>query len=124
MLSSASKTRNGSRLARELSNFEAGASRRGVAFAAPARHLAKAAPEDENARACELGRGGVKIARLGQRGGTKGFFKMKDRASLAHAFDPYFPAHELHQSFADGQAETGAAVLASSRTFRLAERLK
>src|SRR6267378_3865644 len=50
--------------------------------------------------------------------------KTKSRALPRHAFDPHLPAHELDESFADGQAESCAAVLARGRTFSLAEGLE
>src|SRR5882672_10909396 len=41
-----------------------------------------------------------------------------------HALDGHLAAHELHQAFANSQAETGAAIFARGGSLHLTKRLK
>ena len=67
---------------------------------------------------------GWRVSRRGLRFGQKIRGEMKCRTFSRHALGPHFSTHQFHQPFADGQAQSRAAVMLRRRNVRLHERLE
>ena len=80
---------------------------------------------DEEAQVGELrlgSLGGIRLGGVG--GGLEWQVEMESGTLVRDALDPHVAAHEFDEALADGEAETGTAVLPSGRGVGLAEGLE